>query len=102
MSIVGRGARWRSALVHAAIEAPARAGERGLAFRAVDAEGTVPVGTGNHCASRDDVWTRADARVHMRLQPDEAAVVRRQAGHRARETGASGLLATPPPSSCPC
>ncbi|MFD7667846.1 TetR/AcrR family transcriptional regulator [Streptomyces sp. NPDC059788] len=65
----------RTALVDAAIEVLARDGARGLTFRAVDAQAGVPVGTAsNYFASRDDLFTQAGSRIHVRMTPDPAQV----------------------------
>ncbi|MFE1785188.1 TetR/AcrR family transcriptional regulator, partial [Streptomyces sp. NPDC059506] len=65
----------RTALVDAAIEVLAREGARGLTFRAVDAQAGVPAGTAsNYFASRDDLFTQAGSRIHVRMTPAPAAV----------------------------
>jgi DNA-binding transcriptional regulator YbjK len=88
--MVRRNDQRRAALVDAAIEVLAREGARGLTFRAVDAEATVPAGTAsNYFTSRDDLFTQAGARVYERLQPDEATIARQQAADRDRETYAA-------------
>ncbi|MFF0450444.1 TetR/AcrR family transcriptional regulator [Streptomyces sp. NPDC004609] len=61
----------RTALVDAAIEVLAREGARGLTFRAVDKQAGVPVGTAsNYFTSRDDLFTQAGSRIHVRMTPD--------------------------------
>ncbi|OEJ95704.1 TetR/AcrR family transcriptional regulator [Streptomyces thermolilacinus] len=85
--MVRRNDERRAALVDAAIEVLAREGARGLTYRAVDTEATVPPGTAsNYFASRDDLLTQAGARVYERLQPDEAVFARHRAAGRDRET----------------
>ncbi|WP_432092458.1 TetR/AcrR family transcriptional regulator [Streptomyces sp. bgisy100] len=65
----------RTALIDAAIDVLADEGARGLTFRAVDARAGVPVGTAsNYFASRDDLFTQAGARIHVRMTPEPAAV----------------------------
>lgn len=65
----------RTALVDAAIEVLARDGARGLTFRAVDAQAGVPTGTAsNYFTSRDDLFTQAGGRIHLRMAPDPADV----------------------------
>ncbi|MFD7020286.1 TetR/AcrR family transcriptional regulator [Streptomyces sp. NPDC059161] len=60
----------RTALIDAAIEVLAREGARGLTFRAVDAEAGVPAGTSsNYFTSRDDLFTQAGRRIHVRMTP---------------------------------
>ncbi|MFE1364218.1 TetR/AcrR family transcriptional regulator [Streptomyces anulatus] len=84
--MVRRNDQRRATLVDAAIEVLAREGARGLTFRAVDAEATVPAGTAsNYFTSRDDLFTQAGSRVYERLQPDEATIARHQAASRDRE-----------------
>ncbi|MGW2114782.1 TetR/AcrR family transcriptional regulator [Streptomyces zhihengii] len=88
--MVRRNAERRAALVDAAIEVLAREGARGLTFRAVDGEATVPAGTtSNYFTSRDDLLTQAGARVYERLQPDETAIAHQQAAGRDRDTYAA-------------
>ncbi|MFC7304897.1 TetR/AcrR family transcriptional regulator [Streptomyces monticola] len=68
---MARNPERRTALVDAAIEVLAREGARGLTFRAVDQEAGVPVGTAsNYFASRDDLFTQAGTRIHVRMTPD--------------------------------
>ncbi|WP_067794049.1 TetR/AcrR family transcriptional regulator [Actinomadura formosensis] len=70
-----RNTERRAALVDAAIEVLAREGARGLTFRAVDAEASVPAGTAsNYFANRDDLLTQAGGRIYERLQPDASTV----------------------------
>ncbi|MFG3307235.1 TetR/AcrR family transcriptional regulator [Streptomyces wuyuanensis] len=65
----------RTALVDAAIEVLAREGARGLTFRAVDGEAGVPPGTAsNYFTSRDDLFTQAGARIHVRMTPAQTDV----------------------------
>ncbi len=65
-------------------------GARGLTFRAVDARAAVPTGTAsNYVANRDDLLTQAGARVHERLQPDEATLAGQRAQAPDRETYAA-------------
>lgn len=72
---MARNPERRTALVDAAIEVLAREGARGLTFRAVDAQAGVPVGTAsNYFASRDDLFTQAGSRIHVRMAPDPAQV----------------------------
>ncbi|MFH8346149.1 TetR/AcrR family transcriptional regulator [Streptomyces sp. NPDC018045] len=85
--MVRRNDERRAALVDAAIEVLAREGARGLTFRAVDTEATVPAGTAsNYFANRDDLLTQAGSRVYERLQPDEATIARQRSGPPDRET----------------
>ncbi|MFI6288109.1 TetR/AcrR family transcriptional regulator [Streptomyces sp. NPDC051018] len=68
---MARNPERRTALVDAAIEVLAREGARGLTFRAVDAQAGVPVGTAsNYFTSRDDLFTQAGSRIHVRMTPD--------------------------------
>ncbi|WP_171166776.1 TetR/AcrR family transcriptional regulator [Streptomyces sp. I05A-00742] len=61
----------RTALIDAAIDVLAHEGARGLTFRAVDARAGVPVGTAsNYFSSRDDLFTQAGSRIHVRMAPD--------------------------------
>ncbi|NAZ84004.1 TetR family transcriptional regulator [Kineococcus sp. R8] len=70
-------AQRRAALLDAAIEVLAAQGARGLTFRAVDAEASVPAGTtSNYFASRDELLTQAGGRIYQRLAPDAATVAR--------------------------
>ncbi|MCD9144978.1 TetR/AcrR family transcriptional regulator [Streptomyces albireticuli] len=72
---MARNPERRTALVDAAIEVLAREGARGLTFRAVDTQAGVPVGTAsNYFASRDDLFTQAGSRIHVRMAPDPAQV----------------------------
>ncbi|MFH9425104.1 TetR/AcrR family transcriptional regulator [Streptomyces sp. NPDC017529] len=72
---MARNPERRTALVDAAIEVLAREGARGLTFRAVDAQAGVPVGTAsNYFASRDDLFTQAGSRIHVRMTPDPVKV----------------------------
>ncbi|MDT0448159.1 TetR/AcrR family transcriptional regulator [Streptomyces hesseae] len=72
---MARNPERRTALVDAAIEVLAREGARGLTFRAVDAQAGVPVGTAsNYFTSRDDLFTQAGRRIHVRMTPDPAQV----------------------------
>ncbi|MGP4003383.1 TetR/AcrR family transcriptional regulator [Streptomyces sp. 8N706] len=65
----------RTALVDAAIEVLASEGARGLTFRAVDSRAGVPPGTAsNYFTDRDDLFTQAGARIHLRMTPDPAEV----------------------------
>ncbi|MFD5428372.1 TetR/AcrR family transcriptional regulator [Streptomyces sp. NPDC127084] len=82
---MARNPERRIALVDAAIEVLAREGARGLTFRAVDAEAGVPAGTAsNYFVNRDDLFTQAGARIHVRMTPDaaEAEVAMRPAPTR--------------------
>ncbi|MFJ3078263.1 TetR/AcrR family transcriptional regulator [Streptomyces halstedii] len=84
--MVRRNDERRAALVDAAIEVLAREGARGLTFRAVDAETSVPMGTAsNYFANRDDLFTQVGSRVYERLQPDEATIARQRAATPDRE-----------------
>ncbi|WP_406411395.1 TetR family transcriptional regulator [Streptomyces halstedii] len=84
--MVRRNDERRAALVDAAIEVLAREGARGLTFRAVDAEASVPTGTAsNYFANRDDLFTQVGSRVYERLQPDEATIARQRAATPDRE-----------------
>ncbi|MER7315409.1 MULTISPECIES: TetR/AcrR family transcriptional regulator [Streptomyces] len=84
--MVRRNDERRAALVDAAIEVLAREGARGLTFRAVDAEASVPMGTAsNYFANRDDLFTQVGSRVYERLQPDEATIARQRAATPDRE-----------------
>ncbi|MGW7368505.1 TetR/AcrR family transcriptional regulator [Streptomyces sp. NPDC054841] len=72
---MARNPERRIALVDAAIEVLAREGARGLTFRAVDSQAGVPAGTAsNYFASRDDLFTQAGARIHVRMTPEPAQV----------------------------
>ncbi|OKI02028.1 TetR family transcriptional regulator [Streptomyces sp. CB02923] len=72
---MARNPERRTALVDAAIEVLAREGARGLTFRAVDAQAGVPVGTAsNYFANRDELFTQAGSRIHVRMTPDPAQV----------------------------
>ncbi|MFJ3282963.1 TetR/AcrR family transcriptional regulator [Streptomyces halstedii] len=84
--MVRRNDERRAALVDAAIEVLARKGARGLTFRAVDTEASVPTGTAsNYFANRDDLFTQVGSRVYERLQPDEATIARQRAATPDRE-----------------
>lgn len=84
--MVRRNDERRAALVDAAIEVLAREGARGLTFRAVDAEASVPMGTAsNYFANRDALFTQVGSRVYERLQPDEATIARQRAATPDRE-----------------
>ncbi|MFE9832288.1 TetR/AcrR family transcriptional regulator [Streptomyces halstedii] len=84
--MVRRNDERRAALVDAAIEVLAREGARGLTFRAVDAEASVPKGTAsNYFANRDALFTQVGSRVYERLQPDEATIARQRAATPDRE-----------------
>lgn len=84
--MVRRNDERRAALVDAAIEVLAREGARGLTFRAVDAEASVPMGTAsNYFANRDDLFTQVGGRVYERLQPDEATIARQRTATPDRE-----------------
>lgn len=84
--MVRRNDERRAALVDAAIEVLAREGARGLTFRAVDAEASVPMGTAsNYFANRDALFTQVGGRVYERLQPDEATIARQRAATPDRE-----------------
>ncbi|MFE3292270.1 TetR/AcrR family transcriptional regulator [Rhodococcus sp. NPDC059234] len=75
----------RAALVDAAIEVLAADGARGLTFRAVDKQATVPAGTAsNYFTSRDDLLTQAGGRIYERLQPDAATIATSLSGPRDR------------------
>ncbi|NEE03398.1 TetR/AcrR family transcriptional regulator [Phytoactinopolyspora halotolerans] len=77
----------RHALLDAAIEVLARDGARGLTFRAVDREASVPGGTAsNYFANRDELLTQVVDRFYERLQPDEAIMAELGHGPRTRET----------------
>ncbi|MFD7614668.1 TetR/AcrR family transcriptional regulator [Streptomyces sp. NPDC059828] len=68
---MARNPERRNTLVDAAIEVLAREGARGLTFRAVDTEAGVPAGTAsNYFSNRDDLFTQAGARIHVRMTPD--------------------------------
>ncbi|MFD7444246.1 TetR/AcrR family transcriptional regulator [Streptomyces sp. NPDC059909] len=72
---MARNPERRIALVDAAIEVLAREGARGLTFRAVDSQAGVPAGTAsNYFANRDDLFTQAGARIHVRMTPDPVQV----------------------------
>lgn len=72
---MARNPERRAALVDAGAEVLARAGARGLTFRAVDAEAGVPVGTAsNYFTGRDDLLRQIDARLHVRLAPDPEVI----------------------------
>ncbi|MFI9505726.1 TetR/AcrR family transcriptional regulator [Nocardia sp. NPDC052566] len=77
----------RNALLDAALEVLARDGARGLTFRAVDKEASVPAGTAsNYFANRDDLLTQAGSRFYERLQPDATVAVSQLAtGPKTRE-----------------
>ncbi|MFE7777799.1 TetR/AcrR family transcriptional regulator [Streptomyces sp. NPDC057445] len=67
---MARNPERRIALVDAAIEVLAHEGARGLTFRAVDSRAGVPAGTAsNYFANRDDLFTQAGARIHVRMAP---------------------------------
>ncbi|WP_119698408.1 TetR/AcrR family transcriptional regulator [Microbacterium halotolerans] len=72
----------RRALSDAAIEVLAREGARGLTFRAVDSEASVPTGTAsNYFANRDELFMQIGARVYDRmLSGVPATAVGRQEG----------------------
>jgi DNA-binding transcriptional regulator YbjK len=73
--MVRRNPARRAALLDAAIEVLAREGARGLTFRAVDQQASVPVGTAsNYFANRDEILTAAGERVYQRLEPDQAVI----------------------------
>lgn len=90
---MARNPERRTALVDAAIEVLAREGARGLTFRAVDARAGVPTGTAsNYFTSRDDLFTQAGSRIHVRMAPDPAAVTEvMSASPPSRETVADLL-----------
>ncbi|MGK5630543.1 TetR/AcrR family transcriptional regulator [Streptomyces sp. URMC 123] len=76
----------RTALLDGAIEVLARAGSRGLTFRAVDAEASVPPGTAsNYFANRADLLRQVARRTRERLTPDEADTARSLQGPPSRE-----------------
>jgi DNA-binding transcriptional regulator YbjK len=76
----------RTALLDAAIEVLARDGARGLTFRAVDAQATVPTGTAsNYFANRDDLIHQVSRQVHQRTAPDPTEVRERMKAPRSRE-----------------
>ncbi|MEU0966661.1 TetR/AcrR family transcriptional regulator [Streptomyces sp. NPDC005917] len=76
----------RAALVAAGIVVLARAGARGLTFRAVDAEAGAPVGTAsNYFTGRDDLLRQIDARLHERLAPDPEVLAGLLAAPRDRD-----------------
>ncbi|MFK8910923.1 TetR/AcrR family transcriptional regulator [Streptomyces sp. YS-3] len=80
----------RTALVDAAIEVLAREGARGLTFRAVDTEAEVPPGTAsNYFTSRDDLFTQAGRRIHVKMTPDPAEVSEAMRPAPSRELVAS-------------
>ncbi len=65
-----RNVERRTALVDGAIEVLARDGARGLTFRAVDTEASVPAGTAsNYFHNRDDLFHQVGQRIHVRLGP---------------------------------
>ncbi|MFQ6394689.1 TetR/AcrR family transcriptional regulator [Nocardia sp. KC 131] len=75
----------RQTLIDAAIEVLAKEGARGLTFRAVDKEASVPAGTAsNYFASRDDLLTQAGSRFYERLQPSEATMAQLTDGPKTR------------------
>lgn len=75
----------RAALLDAAIEVLAHEGARGLTFRSVDQQATVPAGTtSNYFANRDEILTQAGERVYERLTPDETMLAAGLAGPRDR------------------
>jgi DNA-binding transcriptional regulator YbjK len=76
----------RTALLNAAIEVLARDGARGLTFRAVDAQATVPTGTAsNYFANRDDLIHQVSRQIHQRTAPDPTEVRERMKAPRSRE-----------------
>ncbi|MFF8958774.1 TetR/AcrR family transcriptional regulator [Streptomyces sp. NPDC014894] len=76
----------RAALVDAAIEVLSRDGARGLTFRAVDTEASVPKGTAsNYFANRDDLLNQAGARIYERMRPDDATLASMSEGPATRE-----------------
>lgn len=77
----------RRALLDAAIESLARDGARGLTFRAVDKEASVPAGTAsNYFANRDDLLIQVGHRYYERLIPSPEAMAKVGEGPRTRET----------------
>jgi DNA-binding transcriptional regulator YbjK len=61
----------RAALLDAAIEVLASEGARGLTFRSVDQQASVPAGTtSNYFANREEILTQAGERVYERLTPE--------------------------------
>lgn len=76
----------RTALLDAAIEVLARDGSRGLTFRAVDTEASVPNGTtSNYFANRDDLLNQVTRRTRERLTPapsDVEATMRAPHDHK--------------------
>ncbi|PRX45072.1 TetR family transcriptional regulator [Prauserella shujinwangii] len=76
----------RAALLDAAIEVLAREGARGLTFRAVDAEASVPNGTAsNYFSHRDDLLVQVAHRVYERLEPEQAVFAAALAGPKDRD-----------------
>lgn len=83
---MARNPERRTALIDAAIELLAREGARGLTFRAVDAEAGVPPGTAsNYFTSRDDLFTQAGGRIHLRMTPDADRVAEAMRAEPSRE-----------------
>ncbi|WP_351232520.1 TetR family transcriptional regulator [Streptomyces sp. NPDC002133] len=83
---MARNPERRLALVDAAIEVLALEGARGLTFRAVDSRAGVPAGTAsNYFANRDDLFTQAGARIHVRMTPDPVQVDEAMATQPTRE-----------------
>ncbi|MFI9721564.1 TetR/AcrR family transcriptional regulator [Streptomyces sp. NPDC052396] len=89
---MARNPERRTALVDAAIEVLAREGARGLTFRAVDAQAGVPAGTAsNYFASRDELFTQAGSRIHVRMAPDPDLVAEVMSPEPSREL-VTGLM----------
>ncbi|MGW1885134.1 TetR/AcrR family transcriptional regulator [Streptomyces sp. NPDC001970] len=83
---MARNPERRLALVDAAIEVLALEGARGLTFRAVDSQAGVPAGTAsNYFANRDELFTQAGARIHVRMTPDPVQVGEAMATEPTRE-----------------
>ncbi|MGW5308499.1 TetR/AcrR family transcriptional regulator [Nocardia thailandica] len=77
----------RNALLDGAIEVLARDGARGLTFRAVDKEASVPAGTAsNYFANRDDLLTQVGSRFYELLTPPAATMEVLTTGPRSAET----------------
>lgn len=85
MDRIGRNPNRREALADAAIAVLARAGARGLTYRAIDTAADVPAGTAsNYFRNREELVNQTAERIHVRLTPgaDELEVVRRQPASR--------------------
>ncbi|TDE11873.1 TetR/AcrR family transcriptional regulator [Jiangella asiatica] len=76
----------RTALLDAAIDVLAAQGARGLTFRAVDDQASVPVGTtSNYFPSRDELLRQAGEYVFVRLTPSPEAAAEMLAGPHDRD-----------------